>query len=93
MSSFSYFYDTDKLGMIHTCTFILLRLSGDRDFAVSLNQPLPNAYRVLTLFADLPQFATASLIDLVVLVFVQFRIPCLCFYIILQLVVYLSRYP
>lgn len=41
-----------KVGMIHICTFILLLLSGERDFGVSLNKPFN-----IRLPLDLPPFS------------------------------------
>ncbi|OQS05042.1 hypothetical protein THRCLA_02784 [Thraustotheca clavata] len=43
--------EPSKVGMIHICTFILLLLSGERDFAVNLNKPFD-----LKLPLDLPPF-------------------------------------
>ncbi|ETV82656.1 hypothetical protein, variant [Aphanomyces astaci] len=43
--------EPSKVGMIHICTFILLLLSGERDFAVNLNKPFE-----LKLPLDLPPF-------------------------------------
>jgi hypothetical protein len=40
-----------KMGLLYTCCFILLRLSGSRDFAVALNAPYKN-----DLWLDLPPF-------------------------------------
>jgi hypothetical protein len=31
--------DTSKSGLVHICTFILLKLSGERNFGVALNEP------------------------------------------------------
>lgn len=42
---------TASLGVIQLCTFILLLLSGERDFAVSLNKPIIGA----RLPSDLPR--------------------------------------
>ena len=36
-----------KLGVIYMCTFILLRLSGERPFAVALNEPFE--VRIITI--------------------------------------------
>uniref|UniRef100_M4BPB3 HID1 domain-containing protein n=1 Tax=Hyaloperonospora arabidopsidis (strain Emoy2) TaxID=559515 RepID=M4BPB3_HYAAE len=41
-----------KVGMIHICTFILLLLSGERDFGVNLNKPFTNHLPL-----DLPPFS------------------------------------
>ncbi|KAF4317519.1 hypothetical protein G195_009100 [Phytophthora kernoviae 00238/432] len=41
-----------KVGMIHICTFILLLLSGERDFGVNLNKPFN-----IRLPLDLPPFS------------------------------------
>ncbi|KAE8886022.1 hypothetical protein PF005_g16588 [Phytophthora fragariae] len=41
-----------KVGMIHICTFILLLLSGERDFGVNLNKPFNNHLPL-----DLPPFS------------------------------------
>jgi hypothetical protein len=46
--------DASSLGVIQLCTFILLLLSGERDFAVSLNKPIVGA----RLPTDLPRPAT-----------------------------------
>lgn len=43
--------DSSQVGLIHICTFILLVLSGERDFCVSLNLPFD-----LRLPLDLPPF-------------------------------------
>ena len=32
--------DPAKMGLLNVCTFVLLRLSGQREFGVQLNQPL-----------------------------------------------------
>lgn len=50
------------MGLVHICTFILLRLSGNRQFCVTLNAPFNTK-----LPADLPLFH-GSHIDLVVIV-------------------------
>ena len=52
-----------KVGLIHVCSFVLLLLSGERDFSVQLNK----SYN-LRLPVDLPVF-TGSYTDLLVLVF------------------------
>nr|CCA18781.1 conserved hypothetical protein [Albugo laibachii Nc14] len=44
--------EPSKVGMIHICTFILLLLSGERDFGVNLNKPFD-----LRLPLDLPIFS------------------------------------
>ncbi|GLD95865.1 hypothetical protein PINS_up004543 [Pythium insidiosum] len=44
--------EPSKVGMIHICTFILLLLSGERDFGVSLNKPFDNRLPL-----DLPPFS------------------------------------
>lgn len=44
--------EPSKVGMIHICTFILLLLSGERDFGVSLNKPFDNRLPL-----DLPTFS------------------------------------
>ncbi|CAH0521849.1 unnamed protein product [Peronospora belbahrii] len=41
-----------KVGMIHICTFIMLLLSGERDFGVNLNKPFNNHLPL-----DLPPFS------------------------------------
>ncbi|CAI5709079.1 unnamed protein product [Peronospora destructor] len=41
-----------KVGMIHICTFIMLLLSGERDFGVNLNKPFSNHLPL-----DLPPFS------------------------------------
>jgi len=44
--------DASKIGMVHLCTFILLKLSGERSFGVSLNRPFRTK-----LPCDLPLFS------------------------------------
>lgn len=44
--------DPSKVGLIYLCTFTLLKLSGERDFGVSLNTPYQ-----LTLPVDVPLFS------------------------------------
>ena len=41
-----------KVGLIYTLVFILLRLSGEREFSVSLNKPY-----TMDLPVDMPQFS------------------------------------
>jgi hypothetical protein len=53
--------EPSKVGMLHICTFILLLLSGERDFGVSLNKPFDNRLPL----ADLPQF-TGNHADLLI---------------------------
>lgn len=43
--------DPSKIGLMYLCTFTLLKLSGERSFGVSLNQP----YK-LSLPVDVPPF-------------------------------------
>jgi hypothetical protein len=38
--------DHSKVGLIYLCTFILLKLSGERNFGVSLNKPHRLVYLV-----------------------------------------------
>ena len=51
--------ETAQVGLVHICTFILLKLSGERSFGVSLNRPFRTK-----LPCDLPLF-TGSHADLV----------------------------
>lgn len=44
--------EPSKVGMIHICTFILLLLSGERDFGVNLNKAFDNRLPI-----DLPPFS------------------------------------
>ncbi|KAL7497097.1 hypothetical protein ACHAWT_007457 [Skeletonema menzelii] len=44
--------DSSKIGLVHLCTFILLKLSGERSFGVSLNRPFRTK-----LPCDLPLFS------------------------------------
>jgi len=44
--------DASKIGLVHLCTFILLKLSGERSFGVSLNRPFRTK-----LPCDLPLFS------------------------------------
>ncbi|DBA00246.1 TPA: hypothetical protein N0F65_007890 [Lagenidium giganteum] len=44
--------EPSKVGMIHICTFILLLLSGERDFGVNLNKPFDHRLPL-----DLPPFS------------------------------------
>lgn len=53
--------EPSKVGMIHICTFILLLLSGERDFGVNLNKPFDNRLPL----SDLPQF-TGNHADLLI---------------------------
>jgi len=53
--------DASRMGLVHLCTFLLLKLSGDREFAVALNKP----FRV-QLPVDMPLF-TGSHGDLVLI--------------------------
>ena len=54
--------DPSKLGLMYLCTFTLLKLSGERNFGVALNQPYQ-----LTLPVDVPPF-TGNYSDLLVIV-------------------------
>lgn len=54
--------DASRLGMVYLCTFILLKLSGERSFGVALNKPY-----ALRLPVDLPLF-TGSHADLLIIV-------------------------
>lgn len=51
--------DPSKIGLVHICTFILLKLSGERSFGVNLNKPF-----TIRLPCDIPLF-TGSHADLV----------------------------
>ena len=51
--------DPAHIGLVHICTFVLLKLSGERSFGVSLNKPFHTK-----LPGDLPLF-TGSHLDLV----------------------------
>lgn len=44
--------DPEKIGLVHICTFILLKLSGERSFGVALNKPFKTK-----LPTDLPLFS------------------------------------
>ena len=35
-------FTSAQLGLIHLCTFVLLLLSGERQFAIALNSPMKN---------------------------------------------------
>jgi hypothetical protein len=54
--------DVAKVGLVHICTFILLKLSGERNFCVQLNRPY-----TAQLPCDLPLF-TGTHTDLLVVV-------------------------
>lgn len=54
--------DPAKIGLMYLCTFILLKLSGERNFGVSLNKPYQ-----LRLPVDIPLF-TGSHADLLIIV-------------------------
>ena len=54
--------DPSKLGMVYLCTFVLLRLSGERNFSVALNMPYKAQLPV-----DMPLFK-GSHADLVIIV-------------------------
>ena len=56
--------DPTKVGLIHICTFILLLLSGGREFAVALNAPLLKRLPI----ADLPPLSNANYADLLIVV-------------------------
>ena len=51
--------DPSRVGLIHVCTFLLLRMSGERDFAVKLNAPFRASLPV-----DLPLFHRGCHADL-----------------------------
>jgi len=55
--------DPSKVGLVHICTFILLKLSGERNFSVQLNKP----YDIVLPCSDFPLF-TGNHADLLVLV-------------------------
>jgi hypothetical protein len=55
--------DPTRIGLIHICTFLLLKLSGERSFAVSLNKPYTTR-----LPCDLPLF-TGGHADLISITF------------------------
>ena len=44
--------DPSKIGLVHICTFILLKLSGERSFGVALNEPF-----LQRLPTDIPRFS------------------------------------
>jgi len=51
-------------GLVHLCTFLLLLLSGERDFAVALNKP----YDDQLYLDDNPVFTDSCIADLIVIV-------------------------
>jgi len=56
-----------RLGLVHLCTFLLLVLSSERDFAIQLNKPfVPRGKRP---YSELPLLSNANLSDFLVLVF------------------------
>jgi Dyggve-Melchior-Clausen syndrome protein. len=55
--------DPTRIGLVHICTFLLLKLSGERSFAVSLNKPYTTR-----LPCDLPLF-TGGHADLISITF------------------------
>ena len=55
--------DESKVGLVHICTFILLLLSGERNFGVALNQPYDATLRL----RDAPIF-TGTHADLLIVV-------------------------
>ena len=55
--------DVTRIGLVHICTFLLLKLSGERSFAVSLNKPYTTR-----LPCDLPLF-TGGHADLISITF------------------------
>ena len=57
-----FFLFQDMVGMLHVGVFILLMLSGERNFGVRLNKPYPGRIRL-----DIPRF-TGSHADLMFLV-------------------------
>lgn len=62
--------DEAQLGLIHLCTFVLLLLSGERQFAIALNSPMKN--RPST---NVPPF-TGTYADYLLLVFYNVLIDC-----------------
>ena len=38
--------DLARVGLVHICTFILLKLSGERQFSVALNKPFDSYRRI-----------------------------------------------
>ncbi|CAN0586617.1 unnamed protein product, partial [Laminaria digitata] len=44
--------DVAKVGLVHICTFLLLKLSGERSFGVGINKPC-----TVRLPTDLPLFS------------------------------------
>jgi hypothetical protein len=54
--------DSAKAGLVHICTFVILLLSGERNFSIALNAPFN-----VKLPTDLPSF-TGNVGDLVVIV-------------------------
>jgi hypothetical protein len=57
--------DQAQLGVVHMITFMLLYLSGEREFAIQLNRPF-NKY----LSMDIPKF-TGNYADLLILVVIK----------------------
>jgi metal-responsive CopG/Arc/MetJ family transcriptional regulator len=55
--------DTSKIGLMHICVFILLLLSGERNFGVRLNKPYVNKFPI-----DVPVFSGTHG-DLLIIVF------------------------
>jgi hypothetical protein len=60
----------DKTGLMYTCVFILLRLSGERELGVALNRTYTNVLPV-----SLPKF-TGTYADLLIIVCQYHVIPC-----------------
>ena len=56
--------DESRKGLMHNIVFLLLLLSGNRDFGIALNEPLEEKLQL-----DLPNLAGGSLADLLVVTF------------------------
>jgi hypothetical protein len=56
--------DRSKIGLMYSSVFILLRLSGERDFCVALNKP----FNVKLPLSDFPRFAGGTFADVLVIV-------------------------
>jgi hypothetical protein len=64
--------DLTQLGIVQLSTFILLLLSGERDYSVSLNRALAPSQPRVGVLAEMPQLiGTATHADLLVLTIVR----------------------
>jgi hypothetical protein len=58
--------DVARLGLVHLCTFLLLVMSSEREFAIQLNKPY--VPRVKRPYTDLPMLTNGNISDFLILV-------------------------